>query len=222
MNRFTKTRTIFISNNGIKFERRDFKKRSEVKVIIIASNRTLNTYRFNNIELNYDTKYMNYANVNCCGGWIYDENYLITAVQNNSKLYAGIHITPEEFENLKINNEKGIIYGKEGDALENLDKKNYYICKEGKVSEYIDIEAVFSVYENLGISIPDEAKKIILDMANEEIYTYSSENNKFKLDYVNSRTLCDFIFTGMLLGYPIETTASIIQSHRLLEKYLIG
>lgn len=211
MSRYTRIRTLFISGNNIKFERRDFKKRSEVKVINEPINYTLHTYRFNNIELDYDTKYMNWANMNCCNGWEYDRAYLKTAVQNDCKLYAGIHVTPEEFEILKSKSEKGIIYGKEKDCIENIDTKNYYICKEGKVSDYIDVEVVFSIYEKLGIIIPNKAKEIILDMAQEEIYKYSSENNKFKLDYANAYDICDLVFTGMLLGYPIETTVSIIE-----------
>lgn len=211
MGRYTKIRTLFISGNNIKFERRDLKKRSEVKVINESINYTLHTYRFNNIELDYDTKYMNWANMNCCNGWQYDKEYLKNAVQNDCKLYAGIHVTPEEFEMLKAKNEKGIRYGKEKDVIKDIDTKNYYICKEGKVSDYIDIEVVFSIYEKLGIVIPDEAKDIILGMAEEEIYTYSSENNKFKLDYANTYDICDLVFTGMLLGYPIETTVSIIE-----------
>ena len=211
MNRYTKIRTLFRSGNNIKFERRDFKKRSEVKVINEPINYTLHTYRFNNIELDYDTKYMKWANMNCCNGWECDREYLKTAVQNDCKLYAGIYVTSEEFEMLKSKSEKGIIYGKEKDYTENLNTKNYYICKEWKVSDYIDVEVVFSIYEKLGIIITDKAKKIILDMAQEEIYKYSSENNKFKLDYVNVYDICDLVFTGMLLGYPIKTTVSIIE-----------
>ncbi len=52
-------------------------------------------------------------------------------------------------------------------------------------------------------------------MAEEEIYTYSSENNKFKLDYANTYDICDLVFTGMLLGYQIETTVSIIEYFRI-------
>ena len=184
MGKYKNIETLFISGNNINFERRDMVRRSEVRVININNdiNFTLHTYKFNNIRPKYDTKYMNWANVNCCGGWIYDEEYLINAVKNDTKLFACTGYDGEKF------------------------------YKEGCVADYIDVENVINVYEQFGIILADNNKKHIRDMANEEIKSYVDTNNKFRFDYVNPCGIDEFIFNGMLLGYPIETTVHIIES----------
>ena len=36
------------------------------------------------------------------------------------------------------------------------------------------------------------------------------KNNKFNFDYANPVRIYEWVFNGMLLGYPIETTVSIL------------
>lgn len=53
-------------------------------------------YAFPNVELSVSSPFLSWENLNCCGGWTYDEKYLFTAVQEGKKLYAGaaIYIGP--------------------------------------------------------------------------------------------------------------------------------
>ena len=54
------------------------------------------TYRcINNIELLL-SPYISWDNLNFCAGWNADMNYLLTAVQNETKLCAGIVFNFEE------------------------------------------------------------------------------------------------------------------------------
>ena len=202
MGRYSNIENLFISNNNIRFERRDLKKRSEVRVINDSCNYILHTYRFNNVKIEYNTKYMNWANVNCSGGWIWDKIYLRTAVQNDSKLYSGL--SEDEFNLIDVYDEN-LIYGRESDG-------HYFICKKGCVSDYIDIEHIFNVYNMLGVTLFEDDKQIIRDMCQENIKTYADVNNKFNFDYANPKRVYEFIFNGMLLGYPVETTVSILEN----------
>ncbi|MBP3930246.1 MAG: hypothetical protein J6D47_11880 [Peptostreptococcaceae bacterium] len=179
MGRYSNIEILFVSDKNVKFERRDMKKRSEVRVINNNCNFTLHTYRFNNVKVNYDTKYMNWANVNCCGGWVHNEAYLENAIQNDCKLFASLNGT--------------------------------YSYKDGCVADYIDIENVFDVYSQFGITLFEDDKDIIRKMSNEKMSIYVNKNNKFSFDYANPVRIHEWVFNGMLLGYPIETTVSILE-----------
>ena len=76
------------NSKGVTIIREDGKKRSSVKVLA-PDGHTLHTYRFNNIPP-YSHPLLSWANLDCCGGWTYDKEYLLTAVQNGKKPVADI------------------------------------------------------------------------------------------------------------------------------------
>ena len=82
------------NSHGIKIERTDFKRRSQVKVISYRDDdqHTHRTYRFNKTSNSFSSPFMSWENLDCCGGWAFDEKYLTHAVQDGKKLYAGIAI----------------------------------------------------------------------------------------------------------------------------------
>lgn len=86
-----------------------------------------------------------------------------------------------------------------------------YICRRGKIKDYIDLDAVFSFYEKLGLVIPDGARAEVEHYCDCEIKTFGTSNAPF--DYSNAVAGVELITTGLLLGYPIESTVSIIQGY---------
>ena len=212
---------------GIMMVREDFKNRSQVKVIIEneMGRYCHRTYRFNFIQETFDSPYISWANLDCCGGWSYDEEYLTTAVQEGRKLFAGIatslrgKYTPnypteemarQQFESFKNTLSPDIFADYEDNPVSS--KYLYtYICRRGKITDYIDLDAVFSFYEKLGLDIPSEAKAEVKRYCDCEIKTFGTSRAPFH--YSNAVSGVELITTGLLLGYPIESTVSILQGY---------
>ena len=211
---------------GIKMIREDFKKRSQVKVVSEYGGKRhcLRTYRFDFIQETFDSPFISWANLDCCGGWSYDEDYLTTAVQEGRKLFASI-ATPlsvqhpdfpseetvrQQFESFRSTLPPNIFadYDREPVFFGHL---HTFICRQGKISDYIDLDAVFSFYKKLGITIPDSMKAKVVQYCNYEIKTYGTSNAPFQFRRWEGDA--ELVANGLLLGYPIESTASILLGH---------
>ena len=85
-------KVLYQNSKGVSIVREDFKTRSQVKVVseFAGKRACLRTYRFNLIHEAVEVPYCSWANLDCCGGWSCDEEYLDTAVQKGLKLFAGI------------------------------------------------------------------------------------------------------------------------------------
>lgn len=216
----TKNSKLLLDTDIARFERIDYKKRSKVRVFNKNyKNVVFRTYRFNNVELTYDTKYINWANLNCCGGWGYNEKYLASAVQNDSKLFAQVIMYTEDFSGINyILNE--LIEGNENKVnciVIDRDDRNFkevIICKKGCVADYIDIDNIFEQYRILGLELSEHIKSEVRKLASIDMYKYANRtSNEFNFDFANPYSYEELIFNGMLLGYPIESTASILEGH---------
>lgn len=199
------TTTILCTTGaGVQTIRKDFKKRSEIK-IKGPTNYLFHTIRINNVPLTYQSSYINWENYNCCGGWVVDREYLNHAVQNDRKLYAGIlrRDLPDLIPSLEGS---GLYYGEEPEypALA-------YICKPGCVADYIDMEAIFADYERLGISFSLAHKDYLNELAQFPIHAFSTIENIYELDYSNPDSPIQLVFVGLLLGYPLESTAYLLE-----------
>lgn len=190
--------------------RKDFKKRSEVKV---RNGKWLfATYRFDNVDLGYESQYLNWENLNCCGGWVFDKSYLKNAVQLEKKLFAQVILSSkEELDEIIDSLEKKYPYRYE--KLERFENPRFelHICKEGCVKDYIDLKKVFAAYEKLGIFLDDEDRVIVEVLAEEQMSTFMFGDNRFKYEYDNPCYIGELVFSGLLLGYPIESTASLLE-----------
>lgn len=209
---------------GIKMIREDFKKRSQVKVVseYAGKRHCLRTYRFDFIPESFESPYISWANLDCCGGWSYDEEYLTTAVQEGRKLFAAID-TPlrqqylpdypteetarEQFEMFRNTLPPNIFadYDNEPVFFNHL---HTFICRHGRIADYIDLDAVFSFYKKLGIIIRDSMKAEVEHYCSCEIKTFGTSNAPFQFRQPVRDS--EFVANGLLLGYPIESTASIL------------
>ena len=83
-----------------------------------------------------------------------------------------------------------------------------FICREGTIADYFDLESVFEFYEKLGIVFPALLKAEVKRLCGIEIRRYGEKEAPYL--FYNSESDTKLVTTGLLLGYPIESTASII------------
>ena len=231
------TEIVFESNKGITFERttsRDGLCHLKVRQQRTKLKRTIMEYLYVNAP-SFQSPYLSWENLNCCNGWVYDDSYLHTAVQRGKKLYSGFNLSiySESFiersrhcnPNFEFLTEKSvhdllskIEAGLPDDCVMGTVKKDkrdedfislsMYICKNGKISDYFDINEVVEHYRQLRIQIPNEEKNLILEISELPLMNFSLADFAYK--YASPTCCSHFILTGLLLGYPIETTASLI------------
>lgn len=209
------TRTVLHENSrGIQAVRLDYTKRS--KVIFVKENFVFRSYGFNKVTPVYESSYLSWANLDCCGGWAYDESYLHTAVQKGQKLYAGCYFyanaygTPEDtrqvIENIFGELPSNCVGGYEPRTSDRV--ISFYICRKGCLADYYDIDAVLDYYERLGLWVNEAMRQNVKYLATLEISRYGQPNPP--VDYLCTYDPVSAIITGLLLGYPIESTASFL------------
>ena len=195
--------------SGIVFFRADTAKTSKVSVKNESMKRPFKTYTFRNIPADtFQSPYISWANLNCVGGWSFNDSYLLTAVQEGKKLCAGISKRDEgdfhayldslsdEYPHYcppPLHNGPNTIY-------------NVDVTRKGSISDYLDMDAVRKTYLALGIDFLDfGALGNYADMPMLQLLDGTAG-----LDYGNPRSNEHCAVTGLLLGYPLESTASFI------------
>lgn len=181
-------------------------------------------YRFPNIPESFESPYLSWRNLYCCGSWPFHESILDTAVQEGTKLFASrrqavrtydqmelptFEDVRQSFEILKASFPTGVYGAKETIPIDdNLYFFRSYICREGSIADYFDLDKVFEHYRKLGVNLqPFESE--IWRLCSVEIKTYGTEWAPFSY-FREGKSPAQFVTTGLLLGYPIESTASII------------
>ena len=163
---------IFESNTGVIFEKTEYKNgRCKVDVKGKTRNNLLLTYRFKNLP-EFQSPYLSWENLNCCGGWECDESYLYTAVQQGKKLFSAITFTmfdddyvlkhaahnlpSREDEKNKIEEIKRTLPDDCIMEIEDEDRRGYcstfayyFICKKGTIGDHMEIDDVLLAYKRL-------------------------------------------------------------------------
>lgn len=216
------------NSKGVKMIRKDFKLRSQVKVISEYTGKPyhLRTYRFKYIPDPIEVPYCSWANLDCCGGWSFDEEYLDTAVQKGLKLFAGrdtslrhecapnaptFEDAQHQFEVFKESLPAGVFANIDTQSDDDLRSFHTFICRTGKISEYIDLDMIFGLYERLGREVSLSEKREVERLCNIQIPVFGTKRAPFWL--VRAKNNIELITAGLLLGYPIESTVSILQGH---------
>lgn len=179
-------------------------------------------YRFNKIEAQFDSPYLSWANLDCCGGWAYDKEYLDTAVQEGKKLFSdrSLFLNPydtkkrltreaalQQFHAFSASLPAGIFADVNG-TLSGDGFLYTFICREGTISDFLELESVFGFYEKLGLALSTSLKAEVRRLCQIEMKCYGG--NKPPYLFYRNNTDAEVITTGLLLGYPIESTASIL------------
>jgi hypothetical protein len=200
---------IFKGDFGISFFRSDTAKTSKVYVKNEAFSEPIRIYKFRNIPADtFQSPYISWANLNCCNGWTYDESYLLTAVQEGKKLCAGITMDSNDELEAYINNLSDEYPRFCAPPMRNGPNTFYYVdvTRKGSISDYIDINAVQETYAALGIDSLDFGK--IRGYANKQMIHLLDGTAVF--DYGKPKDREQAVVTGLLLGYPLESTAAFL------------
>lgn len=211
-------KVLYISDVGIRFIEESSGLRCTVKVQSPGKSRyyTLRTYSFKKASLPLQSQYLSWANLDCCGGWKYSESYLETAVQDGKKLYAGLTIAlNDEMTESKVNDvltclqnrlPPDVILGNEFRSVTGW--YHYFICRTGRLIDYFDLSKVFESYHHLEVPLNVEVQKKIRDYCSIPIAQYGTDPPFL---YYNLDTIAQLVTTGLLLGYPLESTAALCQ-----------
>ena len=222
--------------NGIVFEKTSYKNgRCKVAAKIKSSGITDMTYRFKDLP-GLESQYISWENLSYCCGWNSNDSYLNTAVQCGKKLFAGISfstyddagfiqnqlerfgrrfLTEDEaramIEDLKENLPSDcLMLQEEPDRKHSMGKTIFAdICKKGLIADYIDIDSVFAAYSRLGVHIAADAAIQIQELCRVPIERYAGKSAPYK--YFDAKGGVELVVTGLLLGYPLESTAWLIE-----------
>jgi len=200
---------IHKGDKGIVFIRADTGRVSRVSVKMETARRAIRSYTFRNIPAGtFQSPYISWANLNCCGGWAYDESYLLTAVQEGKKLCAGIVMNDENKYRAFLDNLGGE-YPCFCPPVRHNGPYTFYhvdVTRQGRITDYIDMKAARETYSALRI-----------DFLNFDIITEYAEKQMIHLldgtaafDYANPANNEQLAVTGLLLGYPLESTAALL------------
>lgn len=195
-----KTMTVLHENSkGIKIVREDYKNRSKVRVLGLDGS-TIRTYRFNNVA-EYQHPYLSWENLDHCGGWASDDTYLLSAVQNMKKPSAQYAVVNEPVPNIKHDSNVEI-YCMSEQIYNNYTRNQVYIARTCSLKDLFNIDSVIDAYKKQDISLEKEdlmpyMEKPIMELMKKEFYA-------------NQTSITEVVITGLMLGYPIESTASIL------------
>ena len=176
----------------------------------------ITSYEFKNINLSYKSKYLNWQNLDCCGGWMYSKEELINQLIDDKKPFGNVvlnlyndidtHLLPLIEECSKTEGLRVV----EVEHWSNTSRE-FIIMKEGSLDKYIDLDKVLEYYYALGLAdLGVEAYYDLKDFLCVDMSTYITKENIFEYDFANPDSTLELIFTGLLLGYPIESTADRI------------
>ncbi len=190
------------NSKGVTIIREDGKKRSKVRVLA-PDGHTLHTYRFNNIPP-YSHPLLSWANLDCCGGWTYDKEYLLTAVQDGKKPVADI--TSDSLPNITPTPDIEVWHDPVPTTNGPYTWWHMLVARKGTLADLFDIDEIVEAYRKQGVEIGER-----------ELAPYFSTPliNLFRDRFwINPRTLEEWVVTGLGLGYPIESTASLLRGYR--------
>jgi len=199
---------------GIQFVREDYKKRSAVKVK--DGRQTVHVYHMNNVPF-FENEYLSWENLNCCGGWKFDDKYLYTAVQNHKKLVATITVetdSPDKtvvektVENWNLDLHECDLsispdYVKNGDVY----WWSVIVARKGTLNDFFDMEEITSAYSLQGMELDREELQEYFSVPLIDLFVH----REMGFDFNNPRRTVKSVITGLAFGYPLESTVSFIQ-----------
>lgn len=202
------TEVIFKSKTGICFEKRDFKTKSEVKVVNYYNGKryVLARYSFKKIDNPFTSPFLSWKNLNCCDGWACDKDrdYLLTAVQSGQKLVSDIvNIDRKKLDPVEIPLHCGVY---EYNSWRHIFSVTIY--RKGALNDYFDIQEIIDAYKAYGVELDQQERNTLFFYGSQDIFTFVKSD---PYDLYNPRRIAEYITTGLLLGYPIESTVSILQ-----------
>ena len=144
--------TLHENSKGVTIVREDGKRRSKVRVLA-PDGHTIQTYRFNNIPP-YSHPLLSWANLDCCGGWTYDKEYLLTAVQTGKKPVADI--TSDSLPNITPTPDIDVWHDPVPTTNGPYTWWHMLVARKGTLANLFDIDEVVETYATQGINLNPE------------------------------------------------------------------
>lgn len=208
---------LYDSKEGTEFVRKN--NGGKAVVTVRGSQCVYMKYRFPDIT-QYEHPMLSWENLDKCGGWDCNEEDILVLVLEGKKpageliiLEKDEKVLHEKVESYSIPNELSVIEYCPWNSIYTKASMQVITPGHNSLSEIFDLDDICKHYEKLGLNIKSYDKDIIRHMMEEPLLNLlSSERNRFHYDFANScKTVAEDIVTGLLLGYPLESTYSIIE-----------
>lgn len=198
---------------GIEINRYDYTKRSAVKVQD-PNYGTMMTYRMNNIQF-YEHPYLSWENLDMCNGWRHNEDHIVELINNNQKIAGSVTVDTDHDDIKEAETElKKLGLNSESHAYMFFKKWRialvggywhwiFYIIPDARIADYFDMDEIRNAYELQGVAFSDSEWRSVVRYANEQIKAMPYE-------FMHPQTDTELVITGLLFGYPIESTASLL------------
>ena len=212
-----------VDGKKVKLVRTDTKNRSKVTVCVATKDEDLiyKTFTFKRLNQSFVSPYISWANQACCEAWPADKMYLLNAVQDGKRLFSSVtQYAPTMEEKAQIEHETKMIEAQLPDGVfcgceplyvvNRPDERNYihlYICRAGKLADFYNLDEVFAFYERLGVTLNYSEKEDIKRLCQCDIRDFGRHQ---PYNYAAAKTTVELIVSGLLLGYPLETTSHMI------------
>ncbi|MFL0194328.1 hypothetical protein ACJDU8_01875 [Clostridium sp. WILCCON 0269] len=218
---------------------REYKKTYEI--MILDSGEVQGKYKYpKDVKISFRSEMVSWQNLYLCGSYniierencyIHINNRIVEAVCNGSKPVGFVLLNNMSILDGYVNQIcKAKIYSsiQFHPLKESLDGYNsedtfrgYFIlgmANEGKVGEVFNLERYAGTYRDFarisGINI-EEGLKFVLSRSDMELSELIKDGGSgYKYDYANPSNIGELMFTGLTLGYPIESTIAMLYCNR--------
>jgi len=163
-------------------------------------------FRYDDIGEELKSELISWYNLFFCSnqcGSAPDYDYMNQAVQNNQKTTATVYLETSDSKYKDL-----ISTLPDGFQIVEIATTEQYICRRGSLSDYFCFDQVKRIYGLLGVSYHDWDRvhelfsMPLIDFADKGKCCFSIDNGFDPSNYA------PYIVTGLLLGYPLESTAA--------------
>ena len=185
--------------------------------LIISNGNLMRKYKYPRINQTFHSPMLNDYNLHLCGGWRWwgvNDIECITRVFNGKKPMGFWGTDDEESYNYWLHggdDSKLLKFPNANFLYENSGYKYVIgVCAPGTFDDHFDLKVLAHDYCEYAKAVKDSTSSSQIDalfygeLKGKKIDTYLTVNHTHNI------TIGDTIITGLILGYPVETTASIL------------
>lgn len=180
--------------------------------LYINNGHLMRKYTYPIIQRKFHSPMVNDYNLHLCGGWAWPSVERIETIHRViSKLKPmGSYTIWDKDEDIKNQTMKIVL---DSGLPHNFKKREKYfdidICQSGILDELFDMDSLCEDYISYGMLSKWKPKNGEIESIIESLRR-KTLSDFLNVDYVNPSNLAETISTGLILGYPIESTVSIV------------
>lgn len=183
-------------------------------------------YTYPKINSKFSSPYVNDHNLHLCGAWSFtgvQQSECLTRVVEGKKL-MGAYIIQEKKEEYHQWREYCVNSGLPfKDILPEPGNHNFYeiiIARPEPLTELVDLDALQHDYRAYAEGCKRRETRALIKQIDKELLKILTTLDEMKtkraadylqMDYANPKTAVQLMRTGLLLGFPIESTVSVLQ-----------